>query len=393
MPDRCRCEILILLSVTSGVIAVAPQRIRAADWSLAPTLTLGVDYDTNRSLLIEPRSSAGAEGNLQLFMGRSLENLSLSLTPAVGFQWFSDPTLQRANSFALTAVANWSGERSSLSMKTNVNDQNLLYVELFDTGIVDQGTRRLLGETDIGWTFAQTERLSLSASGAFQDITFHGGIEPALEDSRYATFGLNEGAALTERFEFDVGATVGRFTSPAQAAVTDSYDVNVGFKYKPSARLSASGDLGVNELSYGASATRGLTFDLSLSYATEVGTLALTGSRGASPSGFGELTERDALQVSYARSLSDRLTITPALDFFRTSVAIGPFPLDLRTYADASLTLAWRASAAWTLSTHVSADGARTEGLVDLLGVVGTAHGWNAGVQAAWAPTRRSISR
>jgi hypothetical protein len=370
-----------------GTALAGSPATQAADWSAAPSLTLGVDYDTNRILSLEPRGSGGVAGNFLVHLDRATEVLDLSLTPQVDFQYFTDPTLQSANDYGVTGGLSWAGERSSVTMNAVWNNQSLLTAEKFDTGIIDFGTRRLLTQLGGSWSLETTERTVSSFSGSYQGTDFTGTPVATLQNSTYSTLGFNEGFVRSSQLEFDLGGSVGDFSSPSEGGTSRSYSADVGFKRQWTERLKITGDVGANEISYGAVASRGFIFALNLSYATTVGSVSLAAQRNASPSGFGVLSERDAVQFSASRALSDRLNFGAAFDLYRNSSAVGAITFDARTYVDASVSLSWRCTETLTFTAHVLGDGARTQG------TPGDVHGANVGFQALWSPNAHSISR
>jgi len=370
-----------------GVALVACPALRAADWSISPSLILGIDFDTNRTLFVTPRSSGGVAGNLLVRMDRSTEVLDLSFIPQVDFQYFTDPTVQRANDYGFTGGASWTGERSSLTMNTLWNDQSLLTAEKFDTGIIDSGTRRLATQIGASWSVDTSERAVSSFSGSYQSYDFTGTPVASLQSTSYSTLGFNEGFVRSSQLEIDLGGSVGNFSSPSESGTTHSYSADIGFKRQWTERLKITGDVGANEISYGPFENRGLIFDLNLAYTTSAGSVSLAAQRNAAPSGFGVLTERDSAQFSASRALSERLNIGTAFDLYRNSSAVGAVTFDARTYVDASVSLAWRYTETLTFTAHVLGDGARTQG------TPGDQHGVNVGVQALWSPNAHSISR
>jgi len=326
-----------------GVALVACPALRAADWSISPSLILGIDFDTNRTLFVTPRSSGGVAGNLLVRMDRSTEVLDLSFIPQVDFQYFTDPTVQRANDYGFTGGASWSVDTS--------------------------------------------ERAVSSFSGSYQSYDFTGTPVASLQSTSYSTLGFNEGFVRSSQLEIDLGGSVGNFSSPSESGTTHSYSADIGFKRQWTERLKITGDVGANEISYGPFENRGLIFDLNLAYTTSAGSVSLAAQRNAAPSGFGVLTERDSAQFSASRALSERLNIGTAFDLYRNSSAVGAVTFDARTYVDASVSLAWRYTETLTFTAHVLGDGARTQG------TPGDQHGVNVGVQALWSPNAHSISR
>jgi len=66
---------------------------RAAEWSMAPTLDVSVDHDSNRTLLTEAIPSEGLSMSADALLQRATEDFSLSLHPQVLLQRFTDRTI------------------------------------------------------------------------------------------------------------------------------------------------------------------------------------------------------------------------------------------------------------------------------------------------------------
>jgi hypothetical protein len=381
-----RARFALLASCLAAALSVADPA--SADyWTVTPGLSFGIDYDSNRGLSPQPTGSAGMTGSFQSAFARSTERWSVTLTPEVDFQRYTDAIFARTNNYSVAGGFGWTNERSSFTLSSQWADQSLLTAERYDTGIVDLGTRRVGTTVSASATLAESERFSGSLSAQIQNAQFEGQVVAALQNSRYDNFGATESFAASDRVSYYSSVSSGEFTSPGTPGATRSQSGVVGYRFQTSPRLSVSVDAGANRLEYGPSITTGLVFDLNVVYATTVGSVTLTAQRAASPSGFGLLVERDSGQLSLSHALSDRLTVSSAFSLYRNAVTVGPIGLDSRTYSDATLSLAWRQTEHWTIAAHLGGAIARERG------GVGDASGWNAGVTASWSPVPWTTSR
>ena len=124
------------------ILAAAGTRAHAALWSIAPTVGLWVDHDTNRSLVPEGTPSYGTALTLDMPLRYATERLTLALHPQAILERFSDREFANANDLIVSGDATWLTERSSWSLTGLFSDQNLTTTELANTGVVLPGTRR-----------------------------------------------------------------------------------------------------------------------------------------------------------------------------------------------------------------------------------------------------------
>ena len=364
---------------------------RAAEWSYTPILTLGSDYDTNPYLSPTLHGDTAAiSGSFLTKLARNTDTLSIALSPQVDYEWYSDRQYGHASDVSLAGSASWTGERGSLVANGQWADQSLVSAERFDTGVFDANTRRLMGEAAATWTDVVTERQRLAVTGSYQSIAYSSDVPTTLASSKYSSVGVTDGFIHSARLEIDVGATVGYFTSQIQTGATYSYAANVGFQWSGTERLTLSGYVGANRLDYGSTVAQSAIGNLKLAYSTPVGSLSLSAERGASPSGYGVLTERDVVQFQWSRSLAERWTFVYNIDLYRITDSLGLLSIDDRTFADTSATLSWRATEHWTVSGRALFGGSR---LNEFRGPGASAREWQEGVFATWSPNPHAISR
>src|SRR6267378_6853368 len=124
------------------VVAVCVPAAQGAEWSMAPTLTVAVDHDSNRTLASTAIPSEGLSMSLDMRLQRATERLNLSLRPQLRVQRFSDRRFDRSDDGGLEAAAKWTTERSSFAVNGLFRDQSSLSAEVAATGIIDLNTRR-----------------------------------------------------------------------------------------------------------------------------------------------------------------------------------------------------------------------------------------------------------
>ena len=360
---------------------------QAAEWSLSPTLAVGVDEDTNRTLATDAIASQGLSMTADMRLQRTTERFDLSLLPQLRVQRFSDRRFDRSDDGGLTAPASWLTERSNIDVSAVLRDQSTLTAEIFSTGIFDLNTRRRDEQVSASWAFSYAERRVFSLTSGFQSSDYHGNAATSLQDSRYATFGASERFILSERLSMSLDASTGEYRTPDAAFATRSDSISVGFMESLSERARVTGEFGVDRRTDQFSSTNGFVGQLAVSRSTDRGGFSLAASRSVAPSGFGIFTQTDQAQLSMNRALGPRLSLNSTLGVYRTASAFQSFSLVERTYSQASVALVWQASEYWTVGAHVIASRA------DSGSALSAASGWQLGLQSTWRPRPNSLSR
>jgi hypothetical protein len=362
---------------------------------VTPTFDFSVNRDSNRDLVPDGTPTNGASMSLDLQLKYATERFNLSVHPQVALQRFSNSEYANSNDYGLAGAANWLTERSKWGLTGQVSEQNLSTTEFSTTGLVEPGTRMRTENAGGSWTYSQTETRSLTLLANYLDTTYL-----SVTDAPTPLHGYEgETLAATEQFQHSdrlswlVTASGSAYTQEGIASSTHSYGLVAGFKSQLSERTTLSADGGASRTTFESLTSTGFLYDLSLSRATETGSLSLTASRSISPVGYGEITQQDTLRFSAQRNLSERLSGDAAASVYRYSGVFdvpGFGDIDLtnldRTYAQISTGLNWLATETWSLSGHVI--GTRLEGKE-----VPSAQGWQIRLDAVWTPRGRSVSR
>lgn len=370
-----------------AVVACGAPCAYAAEWSVQPSLSVGIDYDSNRTLAPEAIGSEGVSMSGNMRLAHASERLQLLLQPDVELQRFSDPRFNRSNSGGATAEAIWTGELTSFDFTGVLRDASTLSAELLSTGIIDLNTRRRDEQLGASWAYQYAERWGVSLFTNYQTQTYHGNAVTPLQDSKLTSYGAAEKYIATDRLALTLTLSTGRYTTEAALFNTRSDTAIAGFVYSSSERDKLTGDVGWNRRTDSFSRSSGLIGDLTFSRAWEIGTLALSAGRSVVASGFGIFSETDQVQLNATRGLSERLTLGAGLSWYRTSSAFQSFYLDRHTYSQANVSLAWQASEHWSITGLAGAE------RQDLLLTGAQGHGWRTAVNVGWQPLKYSVSR
>ncbi len=367
----------------------------AAEWSWNPTLSFWVDYDSNRDLASEGIPSEGTFVSLDLQLRYATDRMSLTLHPQVAAQRFTNGVFPDSNDLSLAATDSWLTERSTYSFTGLVSEQSLLTTELPVTGIVAPGTRWREENAGISWTYAQSERSSLTLQGSYADAIYLSDVAAAtpLQSYHGISFSATEQLQHSDRLAFFVTPSESSYTQEEVPAPFRTDGVVAGLKLQLSERTSLSADAGGSRTTFESLASTGFLGDLTFTRTTETGSFSLNASRNVAPAGLGEITQQDTLRISAQRDLQARLSAVASMSVFRYSSLFhipGLITIDLnfldRTYAQAVTGLIWRATETWSVSTQVLATRVRGP-------TVPSGDDWQVRLQASWTPFPQSLSR
>jgi hypothetical protein len=385
------------LGLAVAIAAAASPTARAADWTAAPTLTVGVDNDTNRLLVSPAIPSRGLSMSVDTRFERDTERWRFALRPYGQLERYTDTRLNYTDEEGIDGTATWlQTERSSFSLHALLQDASTLYAELTGTGIIHVGQRRRDQDFDGNWAFQETERWTLQLGGTYSSSDYHGAGATALSNYRQVLATASENLAYTEQLTFSLDVAAGDAHTTGAEQSTPFESLGAGFQWHPSERLSVQGSGGASRQRSGALSSTTVIGAFSLSYTTELSTFALTAQRQMQPSGFGVFTQVDQATLSWTRALAPRLSLTSEAQVYRnTSAFRSPyisFTFADRTYSGAHLRLAWQQTPTWTLAPQLLYD--RADSPKSFLLPAGLqAQGWQVSVQSVWAPLGASVSR
>lgn len=381
----------------AAMAAVAPLAARAADWTVAPTLSVSIDNDTNRVLTSPAIPSRGLSMSLDTHFVRDTERLKLVLRPYGQLERYSDARLNHTDDEGIDATATWfATERSSFSLHTLVQDASTLYSDLTSTGIIHLGQRRRDEDVDGSWAFRQTERWTVQLGGNYSSSNYHGAQTTTLSNFRQALGTASESFAYTERLSFSLNGSAGDAHTTGAEQSTRFESLGLGFQWRPTERASVQGNGGASRQTTGTLTSTSIVGALSASYSTQLSSFALSAQRQVQPSGFGIFAQVDQATFTASRNLSERLALGSELEIYRdTSAFHSPFisfTFADRTYSEAHLRLSWQQTPAWALALQLLYD--RADSPRSYLIPPGLhARGWQVSLQSTWAPLGASLTR
>lgn len=325
------------------------------------------------------------------------ERLKLLARPYGQAARYTDPRLDPTSEAGIEVTASWlQAERSSFTLHTLVQDASTLYSELNSTGIIHIGQRRRDEDVDGTWAYQQTERWTLQLGGTYDGSDYHGAGTSALSNYRQAFGTATENLAFNEQLILTLTGSAGDAHTAGAEQSTAFESADSGFQWQPTERASVQGSVGISRQTTANLTSNTIIGALSVTYRTQLGTLALSATRQMQPSGFGIFTQVDQATFTASHSLSERLSLASEVEVYRNSSAFQSpfisFTYAERTYSEAHLRLDWQQTPTWTLALQLQYD--RADNPVSYLIPAGLhARGWLASLQSVWAPLGASASR
>ncbi len=376
--------------------AAAPP-LQAAEWSLAPTFTVGMDDDSNRLLIPDAKSDQSwwLFGNIQL--QRTTETTQLTITPQADWNHFTTEALGDIVDRDLSAAFNWTQQRGSLALTAATLDDSTVTTELTETGIASGDLHRRTDEESVSETYSETELSALVFQASYADVSYYGAVVSGplslLQGYRYPTASLGERFDLSDRTTLTASAFADELL--ARLAINDSHEAGgqLEFSHAFSERtridVSAGGSartlrtevVADGSLALANERSTGTVASADITHTEELGSVALTYSRQLVPYGTGVLAERQLYQFSGTYHLTQKLDVDASVERIENSQSIVLLGLGRRSYTGTTLGLDWRPLEAWKVRAEADSTQSQTVGLVSR-----PVSGWRMALTLTWAP-------
>lgn len=380
----------IVLPATLGSCAlgtgVAP--LWAAQWTITPTYSSSVDYDSNRRLLTRGSASEAGVLTVDMRFDRALENFDFSLEPRYAFRRYSDSSLGNGDDRSIYGAINWNGEKSTLNVTASYWDQSTLATEVLETGIVTGDTHRRLAQAAATWNWNQTERRTLVAQLSDMDVSYYGQSAALLPGYRYPSGSLGERFAFSERGSFTLSAygSVLQSDTRGNSSHTEGLEGEVIYTFSELTNLDAS--VGESSRNLAGTSSYGTDASVSLNHTMLLGRASLVYTRSLVPYGFGFLVERQQFTAGVTRSLTETMSSTLSIMRIQNNETAVLLRVDRRSYDSLSCSLNWRPTPTWSVGGEI--DALRTQ-LPDIAGE--PVKGWRSSITITWTPLPWSRSR
>ena len=365
--------------------AGAPQ-VNAAEWSMTPTYSSSVDYDSNRTLSSNARGSQSGVLTADLRFTRALENTDISIEPRYSFRRYSDSKLGNGDDRSLYTAFNRFGERTSLNLTASLWDQSTLITELLETGIVAGNTHRRTVQAGSNWTWTQTEYRRLIAQFSYTDVSYYGQGSSVLPGYRYPSGSLGERFNFSERGSFTVSAYGSAISSDTRGNSSHEYGLQAQVIYSFSERTRLDASLGESLRRLAGVSSHGTDATLSITHDQTLGKLELNYTRSLVPYGVGFLVQRQQLNASATRQLTPYLDGNISLFHIQSSQAAVQLGADRSRYDGAAAVLNWHITETWNVGIQLAALRTQAPGLSSQ-----TLTEWRSATTLIWSP--RPIAR
>lgn len=330
----------------------------AAEWSLAPSLSVKGVYNSN--LLLTPlphRESYGYWVSPATEFAGKTERLEVSSRMAADFVgYFGGEDRQFTNVFAPFSVR-YRTDKDSIGLTGGLTRDNTLLGELQATGVVLDFTQRNQWTVNPTWTRSLTEKLSLQSNVQFSDTTY--------ESARLVDYRLvgGSGGLLYQLTEQDQIQLLGSYThfrttdSPLgfqasfpgiNISLTHAFSesltgtLNGGPRFLSSTSQTPFGDITARDMVWLAGASMTKKF--------ERAELHVSFARDLTPSGFGLLIQTNRGEVTGTYNVSETLdcslNVLGILTSGKSSTVIGGVFPD-SSYVSLTPKLSWKVLEWW----------------------------------------------
>lgn len=369
------------------------RRSEAAEWSITPTYSASMDFDTNRLLAAESHSTASATVTADLRFARAMESSLLSIEPTYSLRRFTDQRLGNGDDRGIGT--NWSqqGERSTWQANASYTDESTLTTELLESGIVNIDTHRRQPQAGLSWDWSQTELLHMVAQSTYQETNYYGLVRYLLPGYKYYSGLFGERFTLSEVASVTVSA-FGDDLSSRGSPPSHEYGLQAELVYAFGERTRFDGTVGESSRLLYGNRSLGTNASLSLTRDMTRGNLALNYVRSLTPYGIGYLVQRQQTTVQGTYHVSEYLDANFSvirIDNSKNAVLLG---LDRRNVTSITTSLSWRPWQTVSLGFQVSMIQAPVFQVAGLAGTNGeTVRDWKTAVRLSWSPLPLSVSR
>ena len=353
----------------------------AAEWSITPSYSATVDYDSNRQLLSDSKGSEAGVITADVLFKHAVENLDYSLEPRYAWRRYTDNSLGNGDDRSIWASLNWMRETSTLGLSASYWDQSTLTTELLETGIVTGDTHRRLGQAAVNWVWSQTERRSLLAQVSYMDVRYHGSAEEQLPGYRYPSGSLGERYAFSERGSLTVSAYGSLLDSDTKGNSSHSVGLQAELIYQFTERVRFDASLGESSRVLAGDSSRGTDAHISLTRTGELSRGELSYTRSLQPYGFGFLVEREEYRASYTQPLTPTMTATLSGFHIKNNETAVLLRLDRQSYNSVALSFNWRPYETWSYGAQIEDLRTQPPGVSNQ-----TVQAWRASMSLTWTP-------
>jgi hypothetical protein len=354
----------------AGCLAGGPPLAHAAEWSVAPQVSVWIDNDSNRYLSLPTTDSQSAYVNPSAVFQWSSETNQLSLTPWLMWQQISNSNYANVHSESLNGEYDWTGELGQLTLQGGLSDYSTLATQIPDTGLVAAGVNRRTRQGSLAFSHAQTERRSLVLQLSWLDIGYYGPnseLVNLLSGYKYASISVGEKFALTQNTALTVSGFDNQLITPLSIGNSRESGLRLDFQHSFTERWSLKAYVGASQRSLEelrgtesldtpealqATSTIGALGGFTLTRTTERGHFDLDYSNALVPYSGGVLAQRQSLTLSDTQSLTEKVDLLLSAARIQNNHGAVILGIDRGYYDIATLGLNWHFAESWRLHSE-----------------------------------------
>lgn len=356
-----------------GLAAMFELRSAAAGpWSAEPSVGVSTDYATNPQLLVaNGRAERHVAGLVDVPLRLESDEFTCLLEPSGRITDAQGYTSLASNYEHVDSLAQWSAERSALSLKAGwARDSSLYFGGALGSGI---GVRRDTVTGGASLTHALSELDNLRVDGSWQRVRY---AEPAggrfLVDYRYVDIGPTFSAALTERDTFKILGNLSRYQSLDGITESSTTNLEVGPERELTEAWHVSAIAGYSRsvnrqkiifgpffLGVARSQQDAAVYSTTITRRGERWNLNGSVARAQQPTGFAFLSRQDSVDLNAAYTRSERWDygvgaawLKAATPTFRSRSVPGAD--NIVRYGNLRFTANWHWTPQWTISLHAA---------------------------------------
>jgi hypothetical protein len=342
--NRFILTILLATGLASGV--------NAAEWALTATLDPSYGYDDNVEMEEDEQGSSIVEFNPTLTTSYELEDMQSALTIGYAIERYASfSELDTENPFVGFDIQH-QRERSSYGLEASYREDSTRNEAEDNTGDFTSTSTVARRSISPSFNYQLTELDLLLLNGNYSDSRYS-----TSDFSDYETKSLTAGwqHQFTERFAGGFNVTVANYQSDGRGLNTDSdndnYNLSATLSYELSELWQVSGEVGVRKLKAEETNTLGVvtndtstgsTYDFEAIRKSELDTVSIAVSRGLLPSSDGDVNERDRINITWIRQLSETLSSRVDGSYQETTSAIDEGSREERENLYISPSLTWQ---------------------------------------------------
>ncbi len=338
-----------------------PTSLKAAEWSLSPTIGLEEEYGNNAAL-----QNNNKDKYLRLIAIPSLEmvrrdrNTELSLRTFLDLKYSKNDELsdnaQRAylkytyqselSVLGINGTFKREGVLRNITEEVDSDDIEGSDLEDADASILQVFSKRTVFDIRPYWRWRLSPLNTLKLQYRFLDTGYSTG---SLFDHRTQTLSANWLHTLTQKMEAILSLSGSQYENLVDNSIVDNRQVDLGINYKFSERFTGSAQIGFRESTSESGDSSGLVYQVRGNRKTEIGSLNILARRDVRSSG-----GKDASIIVDELKAWWKKKVRPTIDF----------SLYLNTYQNRALTdnsssrvyfgiqprFSWQLSFAWSMN-------------------------------------------